>query len=256
MLTTAEPPGPAAPRPLEVALLVSVFVIAACGLVYELAAGALASYLLGDSVLQFSTVIGAYLFAMGIGSYLSRFFERQLPTHFLRIELLVALIGGVLPAILFIANAYVPGAFRFLLYTMVLLVGTLVGLEIPLVMRILRRNVALKELVSQVLTFDYLGALAVSLAFPLVLVPQLGLIRTGLLFGLMNAAVAVWTLWLFRHELRHFKAHVAACALTLLTLGCSGQVISDSSIDFLDVDSRSKALGDMLPSFECRRMLL
>ena len=37
---------------------------------------------------------------------------------------------------------------------------------------------------------------------------------------------------------------------------CSGQVISDSSIDFLDVDSRSKALGDMLPSFECSLMLL
>ena len=135
------------PRPLEVALLVSVFVIAACGLVYELAAGAIASYLLGDSVLQFSTVIGSYLFAMGIGSYLSRFFERQLPAHFLRIELLVALIGGALPALLFIANAYVPGAFRFLLYALVLLVGTFVGLEIPLVMRILRRNVALKELV-------------------------------------------------------------------------------------------------------------
>jgi spermidine synthase len=69
-------------------------------------------------------------------------------------------------------------------------------------MRILKRNVALKDLVSQVLTFDYLGALAVSLAFPLVLVPQLGLIRTGLLFGLMNAAMALWALWLFRHELR------------------------------------------------------
>jgi spermidine synthase len=184
------------PRPLEVALLASVFVVAACGLVYELAAGALASYLLGDSVLQFSTIIGSYLFAMGIGSWLSRFFERQLPAHFLRIELMVALVGGALPAVLFLANAYVPGAFRFLLYAMVLLVGTLVGLEIPLVMRILRRNVALKELVSQVLTFDYLGALAVSLAFPLVLVPQLGLIRTGLLFGLMNAAVALWALWL------------------------------------------------------------
>ncbi|MES2052744.1 MAG: polyamine aminopropyltransferase [Pseudomonadota bacterium] len=203
------------PRPLEVALLASVFVVAACGLVYELAAGALASYLLGDSVLQFSTVIGSYLFAMGIGSWLSRFFERQLPAHFLRIELLVALVGGALPAILFVANAFVPGAFRFLLYALVLLVGTLVGLEIPLVMRILRRNVALKELVSQVLTFDYLGALAVSLAFPLVLVPQLGLIRTGLLFGLMNAAVAVWALWLFRHELRNFRAHALACALTL-----------------------------------------
>ena len=199
-------------------LLASVFVVAACGLVYELAAGALASYLLGDSVLQFSTVIGAYLFAMGIGSWLSRYLERQLPAHFLRIELLVALAGGLLPAALFLANAYVPGAFRVLLYVLVLLVGILVGLEIPLVMRILKRNVALKDLVSQVLTFDYLGALAVSVAFPLLLVPQLGIIRTGLLFGLLNAAVGCWALWMFRHELRQLQAHCWACVLTLTAL--------------------------------------
>lgn len=209
------------PRPLEVALLASVFVVAACGLVYELAAGALASYVLGDSVLQFSTVIGTYLFAMGVGSWLSRFFERQLPAHFLRIELLVALVGGSLPALLFLAHAWQPGAFRVLLYGLVLVVGLLVGLEIPLVMRILKRNVALRELVSQVLTFDYLGALAVSVAFPLLLVPQLGLIRTGLLFGLMNALVALWALWLFRHELRRFAAHALACVLTIGALGAA-----------------------------------
>lgn len=207
------------PRPVEIALLASVFVVSACGLVYELAAGALASYLLGDSVLQFSTVIGSYLFAMGVGSYLSRFFERQLPAHFLRIELMVALVGGALPALLFVSHAALPGSFRLVLYALVLVVGTLVGLEIPLVMRILKRNVALKDLVSQVLTFDYLGALAVSLAFPLILVPQLGLIRTGLLFGLMNAAVALWALWLFRHELRHLRAHALACGVCLLSLG-------------------------------------
>lgn len=207
------------PSPVEIALLASVFVVAACGLVYELCAAALSSWVLGDSVLQFSTVIGAYLFAMGIGAWLSRYFERQLPAHFLRIELMVALIGGALPALLFIANAYIPDAFRLLLYTLVLVVGTLVGLEIPLVMRILRRNVQLKELVSQVLTFDYLGALAVSVAFPLILVPQLGMIRTGLLFGLMNAAVALWALWLFRHELRRVGAHLLACVLTLGALG-------------------------------------
>ncbi len=212
---TAVPAAPHGPRPIDIALLASVFVVAACGLLYELAAGALASYLLGDSVLQFSTIIGTYLFAMGVGSWLSRYFERQLPAHFLRIELLVALIGGALPAVLFLANAYAPGAFRFLLYGMVLVVGTLVGLEIPLVMRILKRNVALKDLVSQVLTFDYLGALAVSLAFPLLLVPHLGLIRTGLLFGLLNALVAVWALWLFRWELRRWGAHVAACAMVI-----------------------------------------
>lgn len=211
---------------MEVTLLISVFVVAACGLVYELAAGALASYLLGDSILQFSTIIGAYLFAMGIGSWLSRFFDRQLTAHFLRIELLVALVGGFMPALLFLANAYAPASFRILLYGMVLVVGTLVGLEIPLVMRILKREVTLKNLVSQVLTFDYLGALAVSVAFPLVLVPQLGLVRTGLFFGILNAAVAVWALWIFRHELRRFTAHAIACGATLTAL-LTGFVLAD-----------------------------
>ena len=86
--------------------------------------------------------------------------------------LLVGLIGGLMPAALFLAHGSLPpdamGSFRVLLYGLVLLIGILVGLEIPLVMRILKRHFsqryALKELVSQVLTFDYLGALAVSLA--------------------------------------------------------------------------------------------
>ncbi len=210
---------PQTPRPVELALLASVFIVAACGLLYELAAGAIASYLLGDSILQFSTIIGSYLFAMGIGSWLSRYFDRQLAAHFLRIELLVGLVGGMLPAVLFLANAYVPQSFRLLLYGLVMLVGILVGLEIPLVMRILKRNVQLKDVVSQVLTFDYLGALAVSVAFPLVLVPHLGLVRTGLLFGLLNAAVALWALWLFRHELRAVKSHALAAVATIGLLG-------------------------------------
>ena len=221
--------APSSASPAELALLASVFVVAACGLVYELAAGALASYLLGDSVLQFSTVIGSYLFAMGIGSWLSRFIERQLVAQFLRIELLVGLVGGLMPAALFAAHSLLPAGhalpFRLLLYGLVLVVGTLVGLEIPLVMRILKRHFqqryALKELVSQVLTFDYLGALAVSVAFPLLLVPHLGLVRTGVFFGLLNAAVAAWALWLFRAELRALASHVAACVLVIGTLAAA-----------------------------------
>ncbi|MDT9000420.1 polyamine aminopropyltransferase [Paucibacter sp. APW11] len=210
----------------ELLLLASVFVVAACGLVYELAAGALASYLLGDSILQFSTIIGTYLFAMGLGSWLSRYVERQLVAQFLRIELLVGVIGGLMPAGLFAAHSLLPpdqqAAFRVLLYGLVLLVGALVGLEIPLVMRILKRQAqrryALRDLVSQVLTFDYLGALVVALAFPLLLVPQLGLVRTGLFFGLLNVAVAVWALWLFRAELRAWRSHATACAAALIVL--------------------------------------
>lgn len=196
--------------------------VAACGLLYELAAGALASYLLGDSILQFSTIIGSYLFAMGIGSYLSRFFERQLVAHFLRIELLVGLIGGLMPAALFALQTLPTSSFRFVLYSLVLLIGTLVGLEIPLVMRILKRHFseryALKDLVSQVLTFDYLGALAVAIAFPLLLVPQLGLVRTGAVFGLLNVGVAAWAMWLFRGELRRVSAHIIACLAVVAAL--------------------------------------
>ena len=213
----------------ELTLLASVFVVAACGLVYELAAGALASYLLGDSVLQFSTVIGCYLFAMGIGSWLSRFIERQLVAQFLRIELLVGLIGGLMPALLFVAHSSLLGggagalsSFRLLLYGLVGLIGVLVGLEIPLVMRILKRHFserwALRELVAQVLTFDYLGALVVAVAFPLLFVPHLGLVRTGVFFGLLNAAVAAWALWIFRAELRRGWAYATACAAVLATL--------------------------------------
>ena len=103
-------------RPAEVALLASVFVVAACGLVYELTAGTLASYLLGDSILQFSTVIGTYLFAMGIGSWLSRYLERQLVAHFLRIELLVGLVGGLMPAVAVRVAVGAAPSFRFALY--------------------------------------------------------------------------------------------------------------------------------------------
>jgi len=213
-------------EPGEVALLAAVFVVAACGLVYELAAGALASYLLGDSVLQFSTVIGTYLFAMGIGSWLSRLVERQLVAQFLRVELLVALVGGLMPAALFVAHGSLPvsglGAFRVLLYGLVLLVGVLVGLEIPLVMRILKRHFreryALRELVSQVLTFDYLGALVVAVAFPLLLVPHLGLLRTGMFFGLLNALVAAWTLQVFRADLRAWRVQAMATVAVIAVL--------------------------------------
>ncbi len=183
------------------ALLFSVFIVASCGLAYELIAGALASYVLGDSVTQFSTVIGTYLFAMGIGSWLSRYIVRDLIARFIQIEVMVGLIGGFSAAALFFLFVWLAGPFKLVLYLLVLCIGILVGLEIPLIMRILKRELAFKDVVSQVLTFDYLGALAVSILFPVLLVPHLGLIRSGLFFGLLNVLVALWAIHLFRAHL-------------------------------------------------------
>jgi spermidine synthase len=206
------------------ALLFSVFVIASCGLAYELIAGALSSYLLGDSVTQFSTVIGTYLFAMGAGSWLSKYITRDLIGRFIQIELLVGLLGGFSAIGLFLVFSWLAGPFRLLLYLAVFGVGVLVGLEIPLVMRILKRELAFKDLVSQVLTFDYLGALAVSILFPLVLAPQIGMVRTGLLFGLLNVLVALWALHLFRDQLpsRRWLAVQSWAVFALLAAGFGG----------------------------------
>jgi spermidine synthase len=212
--------------PLQFALLLSVFIIASCGLVYELVAGALSSYLLGDSVTQFSTVIGVYLFAMGAGSYLSRFVERSVVARFIQVELLVGVIGGSSSMVLFAVFAYLASPFKWVLYGEVLLIGILVGLEIPLVMRILKQHYSFKDLVSQVLSVDYLGALVVSLAFPVLLVPHLGLIRTSLLFGAFNVLVAVWSIWLFRHQLGARRVLQVQAGVAALLLG-TGLVFAD-----------------------------
>ena len=188
-------------------LIVSVFIVASCGLAYELIMAALASYLLGDSILQFSSIIGLYLFAMGIGAHLTKYIkDEDTLRRFIEIELLVGVIGGISALALFVAFGLAAAPFRTLLYALVLVVGTVVGMEIPLVMRVLNREKAdFKELVSKVLTFDYLGALAVSLLFPLVLAPRLGMARSALLFGILNAAVALLTACIFKGRLKNYR---------------------------------------------------
>lgn len=178
-------------------LFLNVLIIATCGLVYELLAGTLASYVLGDSVTQFSLIIGIYLSAMGVGAWLSRFIDKDIGRRFIQIEIGVALIGGLSAPLLFLTFARLS-FFAVVLYGTVFVIGVLVGLELPLLMRIVKDHLDFKEIVSRVLAFDYLGALVASLLFPLFLVPHLGLTRTSLLMGMLNAAVGLWGTWILK----------------------------------------------------------
>lgn len=203
---------------MEVLLLFSVFIIATCGLIYELVAGTLASYLLGDSVTQFSTIIGAYLFAMGIGAWLSRFFKKELLSWFIQLEILVGLVGGISSAALFLLFEHAL-SFRLILYLLVGLTGILVGLELPLLMNILKNRYEFRDLVSRVFTFDYIGALLASIVFPLLLVPYLGLIRTSCFFGILNVLVAMIVLVKFKQEIKwaaYLKIKAVAVILFLV----------------------------------------
>ena len=212
--------------PHATSLYLNVFVVAICGLVYELLAGTLGSYLLGDSVTQFSLVIGLYLSAMGVGAWLSRRIERELARAFVEIELAVALVGGASAPVLFLAFGSVVH-FQVVLLAFVAAIGVLVGLELPLLMRLLEGQLELKDLVSRVLTFDYLGALAAAVMFPLVLVPKLGLVRSSLVAGTANAVVALWGTWLLADRLGKRVIGVRVRAIAVLALMLVGVGFAD-----------------------------
>jgi len=209
-------------------LYLNVFVVAICGLVYELLAGTLGSYLLGDSVTQFSLVIGLYLSAMGVGAWLSRRLDTDLARRFLEIELAVAVVGGISAPVLFLAFGSVAH-FQIVLLAFVFAIGVLVGLELPLLMRLLEGQIAFKDIVSRVLTFDYIGALAAALMFPLVLVPHLGLVRSSLLMGTANAAVALWGTWLLAPRLgKQAVVSVRVRAILVLLAMVVGLAVADT----------------------------
>jgi spermidine synthase len=216
-------------------LLVNVLVVAVCALVYELLCGTLASYLLGDAVLQFSLVLGTYVFAMGAGAWISRRFEPRAGARFVQTELGLALVGGfAVPALLLGFGAHLP--LRPLLHAIVFVIGALVGLELPLLVRLLRDRHAERaklptdeakdgppkdafaEIVARAFAYDYVGALAASLLFPLVLVPRLGLVRTGVVAGVVNVLVALSATFVVRLDRPRRIRTAAIAAVALLAV--------------------------------------
>ncbi len=195
----------------------SILVIAVCGIIYELIIGAVSAYLWGDSVLYFSITIGLYMSAMGLGAFVSKFVRARLFDVFVASEILVGLLGGVSALFLFWIYS-VSDWYELALIAVTVGIGMLVGLEIPLLIRILEDQSSLRQNVAHVLTYDYVGGLIGALAFPLILLPQLGLIRTALVLGLSNLAVAGLNFIRHRSLLRYFGLLICSCVIVCVWL--------------------------------------
>lgn len=180
-------------------LLAATFAVAVAGLIYELIAGAVSSYLLGDSVTQFSLVIGIFMTSMGLGAWASRYVDKP-EAGFTLSQVLLGVVGGFSAPILFLSYGYLDGL-TAILFVLVIAIGALSGLEIPLITRILQERKAMQHTLSSVLTADYAGALVAAVLFPLLIVPQLGLMAASLTFGLLNLVVAGVSVWLFRDKI-------------------------------------------------------
>lgn len=198
----------------------AVFVIAACGFLYELLISTVSSYFLGNSIFHFSVTMGFFMFSMGLGSYFSKFIEEKLLHYFIVIEILIGVVGGISTLLLYLSFS-VTEYYYLLAFILIIAIGGLVGLEIPLVARIIKKYCTLKDVLANIFTFDYLGALIASLIFPMILLPYFGIMRTSFIVGILNLLVAFLVVFWFRKKLKKVKLYFGSILffIFLLILG-------------------------------------
>lgn len=179
-------------------LLVTTLLISICSIIYELIISSMSTYLNGDSIKQYSITIGLYMSAMGIGSYISKYIKNKLFNKFIYVEILTGVLGGFSTLILFLSNIY-TNIYYLIMYLLIIFIGVLVGLEIPLLTRIIEENNSnIRTNLANIFTFDYIGGLIGSIAFPLLLFPKLGFITTSILVGTINIFVSLLIMFKYR----------------------------------------------------------
>ena len=92
----------------------------------------------------------------------------------------------------------IPGS---LIYSLSIIIGLLIGLEIPLVVRVNDDFQSLRINVASVMEKDYFGSLLGGVFFAFVGLPYLGLTYTPFLLGFINFSVAIVLLMMVRKQL-------------------------------------------------------
>jgi len=211
---------------------IAIFIAGLCSIIYELLISTTSSYFLGDSIKQFSLTIGVYMAAMGIGSYFTKGFEKNLLDRFVQVEVLLGLIGGAsVPILYFAFDRLSTDMYQLLMLGLTMLIGVLTGFEVPLLIRMMKEYYPLKTNLANVLSLDYIGALIATLLFPFLLLPFLGTFRISILFGLINIGLGVYVYYFFTRQLsmkkkRWLEATIVSCVLFFALLGSfSGKLL-------------------------------
>ena len=211
-------------------LLITTLLISICSIIYELLISSISSYLQGDSILQFSITIGLYMSAMGIGSYISKYIKNNLVNKFIFIEMSIGILGGFSSFILFIVNIYTQ-IYVLIMYILIILIGIFVGLEIPILTRIIENNESnVRKNLANIFTFDYIGGLIGSIVFPILLFPKLGFVTTAFLVGLINIITAVIIVFKYKQfieKIKIIKIISIIILIIMLTFLCTGNIITN-----------------------------
>jgi len=204
-------------RSKSIALKASLFATGCAGIVAEFVLSTLATYLIGNAIFQWTIVMSLMLFAMGVGSRFSRFFNKNLLDVFITVEFLLSLLCALAAELAYGLSAF-TGNISLIIYTQAMVIGCLIGLEIPLVTRLNEEYEELRINISGVMEKDYFGALLGGLAFAFLALPYLGLTYTPIVLGSINFLVASFLLWRFFPLLAKKKILVVFFSGTLLFL--------------------------------------
>lgn len=190
------------PRLATALLVFSMFSTGASGLVSEYILATVSTYILGNSIEQFSVIIGLMLFMMGVAAWTQKFTsDRLLVEKFVGVEVVLAILGGIAPMTIYAAYAVMENHFNLVLYGFVMVIGFLIGFEIPVILRINERySDQLKTNVGSVLSADYIGCLAGAFVWTYVLLRHFPLTQISIIVASFNFVVAVFTYLYFRRH--------------------------------------------------------
>ena len=199
--TGKTPPKRLSANPLWLSLL--MFLLGGCGLAYEYTLSKIASDLLGNSVQQWATMIATMLFAMGLGAEIQkRVGEKSLADLLIRSQLWLAIVGGAGPLLLIVCFAQMPAQYIFVQYLLALVVGTFIGFEIPLIMRLNEsEKPEMRANLAQVLKMDYIGALLGALVWTFLMIRYLGIERISFVLAGITLVAAAISWFLFAHRI-------------------------------------------------------
>ncbi|MBU1195625.1 MAG: polyamine aminopropyltransferase [Proteobacteria bacterium] len=192
----------------SVLLCACMFASGACGIILEYVQASLASMILGNSFEQWAMVIGLMLFWMGFGSLI----QAQIPKEkliytFIGVETGLALVGGFSPTLTYLAYGY-TAHYGLVLYFFVSFIGIMIGLEIPVIIRI--NNDFSDELstnLGNILSADYIGSLVGALIYVFVLLRFTPITEAAFLTAGINFLLAFITFIYFsKAGLIHKKA--------------------------------------------------
>jgi spermidine synthase len=253
-MTTAAPlevPARSAMR-WRALLLAAVAACAACGIVYELALLTLSASLDGGGIVATSLIVAGYVAALGAGGLLVKPLLGRAAITFIAVETLLGIIGGLSATALYVTFAFVGGS-AWVLAIGTVLIGGLVGAEVPLLMTLLQRGrVAAATDASRVLAnlnaADYLGALVGGLAWPFLVLPHLGMIRGAAATGMINlAAAVVVAIFLLRNVISRRELFSALC---VLAVAFATLAVLTASAAGIQTTTRQRLYADPIIAYE------